>query len=544
VWTITGTAFYKLIFSQIYNDGQCYAFSVLSAELFGNSPPRQPYLDGNAFEPASLLGSLGGTGNIWDALSRTESTLLGAGGALDAADAYYDSAVDVDGNAGIFQDIAKGVMSGPVVLGLAPIPTLSALLQYGGDMHTVVAYDTGIDGGTAPQDQTVPNDPYVGDPQIEIYNPNDPATGPPQEPNESNYPDFIDLTPDGGIWMPFSIFIGDSAYGMGPPADWLLVPLPSDTWTSASNDQWVGADVPLAVLEGINNGVWSLGPGVPFFLPGGEAGSGGQGHAPLVMKLPRGKGFAGSVTAGGGRETVTQLVGNRVAIATRESSPRGSTSGVRIDADASSLHVAAGRGTERFDLTLGHDLSASYGREVELAGLSLAPKASVTLSSDSSARTFTLTSSLRSGDIGVVASLTQVGRNAGTASAVVQLPAGEAKATVRVDNWNALASRPIYESITQDGKTHVFELASFLVTRATWGRDRLKLTIAKLPKGDRLRITLYYTHGRRRTLTTAKAASTITTARPTRLVLRAYRRNHQQGASVTVTKLPSNERQR
>ena len=76
----------------------------------------------------------------------------------------------------------------------------------------------------------------------------------------------------------------------------------------------------------------------------------------------------------------------------------------------------------------------------------------------------------------------------------------------------------------------------FKVTSATWSKDRLRLTIAKLPKGDRLQITIYYAHKPKRTVTTTKSKLTVTTVRPTRLVLRALKGKRQQGATVTVTK--------
>lgn len=77
----------------------------------------------------------------------------------------------------------------------------------------------------------------------------------------------------------------------------------------------------------------------------------------------------------------------------------------------------------------------------------------------------------------------------------------------------------------------------FKVSSATWAKNRLRLTIAKLPKGDRLQITIYYPHKPKRTITTTKSKLTITTALPTRLVLRALKGKRQQGATVTVTKL-------
>jgi hypothetical protein len=79
----------------------------------------------------------------------------------------------------------------------------------------------------------------------------------------------------------------------------------------------------------------------------------------------------------------------------------------------------------------------------------------------------------------------------------------------------------------------------FKVTSATWAKNRLKLTFAKLPKGDRLQITIYYAHKPKRTVTTTKSKLTVTTARPKRLLLRALHGKRQQGATVTVTKLPS-----
>ncbi len=77
----------------------------------------------------------------------------------------------------------------------------------------------------------------------------------------------------------------------------------------------------------------------------------------------------------------------------------------------------------------------------------------------------------------------------------------------------------------------------FKVSSATWAKNRLRLMIAKLPKGDRLQITIYYPHKPIRTITTTKSKLTVTTALPKRLVLRALKGKRQQGATVTVTKL-------
>jgi hypothetical protein len=79
----------------------------------------------------------------------------------------------------------------------------------------------------------------------------------------------------------------------------------------------------------------------------------------------------------------------------------------------------------------------------------------------------------------------------------------------------------------------------FKVTSATWAKNRLKLTFAKLPKRDRIQITIYYAHKPKRTVTTTKSKLTLTTTRPKRLLLRAFDGKRQQGATVTVTKLPS-----
>ncbi len=80
------------------------------------------------------------------------------------------------------------------------------------------------------------------------------------------------------------------------------------------------------------------------------------------------------------------------------------------------------------------------------------------------------------------------------------------------------------------------------VKSATWANGRLSLTIARLPKHDRLQITIIYAHKPKRTVTTTKSKLTVTTARPRRLVLRTFDGERQQGATVTVTKLARNGR--
>lgn len=79
----------------------------------------------------------------------------------------------------------------------------------------------------------------------------------------------------------------------------------------------------------------------------------------------------------------------------------------------------------------------------------------------------------------------------------------------------------------------------FKLTSASWTKGRLTLTIAKLPKRDRLKITMSYPHRPRRTVTTGKTKLVITTARPSRLVLTALDGTRQQGAAITITKLKS-----
>ena len=77
----------------------------------------------------------------------------------------------------------------------------------------------------------------------------------------------------------------------------------------------------------------------------------------------------------------------------------------------------------------------------------------------------------------------------------------------------------------------------FKLTGASWKAGKLTLVIAKLPKGDRLQITLSYQHAPKRTLTSTKSRTVISTARPARVVLLALKGNRQQGAAITITKL-------
>ncbi len=81
-------------------------------------------------------------------------------------------------------------------------------------------------------------------------------------------------------------------------------------------------------------------------------------------------------------------------------------------------------------------------------------------------------------------------------------------------------------------KCPVFKLIS-----GRWSAGRLTLVIAKLPKGDKLQITLYYQHAPKRTVTSAKSRIVIATSRPTRLLLTALHGKRQQGATITITKL-------
>jgi len=81
--------------------------------------------------------------------------------------------------------------------------------------------------------------------------------------------------------------------------------------------------------------------------------------------------------------------------------------------------------------------------------------------------------------------------------------------------------------------------AAFKVTKATWSRGKLTLAVAKLPKGDRLQLTLSYAHRSKRTVITKlrDGKATIATARPSRLVLLALAGKSQQGKAVTITRV-------
>jgi hypothetical protein len=77
------------------------------------------------------------------------------------------------------------------------------------------------------------------------------------------------------------------------------------------------------------------------------------------------------------------------------------------------------------------------------------------------------------------------------------------------------------------------------VRSATWSAGWLTVELKSFPKGDRLKATLYYKHGKPRTVTVAvsRGVARIKTGRPTRTVLVAVRSGASVGAAIDITTL-------
>jgi hypothetical protein len=91
----------------------------------------------------------------------------------------------------------------------------------------------------------------------------------------------------------------------------------------------------------------------------------------------------------------------------------------------------------------------------------------------------------------------------------------------------------------------------FRVSGTSWARGRLRLTIVSLPAGDHLRIAITTRSGHKahkRTVTTRpmryrphtahRRRLSITTRRPTKLVLQAFRGHRRVGGSRTLRHIP------
>lgn len=91
----------------------------------------------------------------------------------------------------------------------------------------------------------------------------------------------------------------------------------------------------------------------------------------------------------------------------------------------------------------------------------------------------------------------------------------------------------------------------FRVSGTSWGQGRLRLTIDSLPAGDHLSIAIATRSGRKthtRTVTTRpvryrpntahRQRLSITTQRPTKLVLQAFKGNRRVGGRRTLRDIP------
>jgi hypothetical protein len=123
------------------------------------------------------------------------------------------------------------------------------------------------------------------------------------------------------------------------------------------------------------------------------------------------------------------------------------------------------------------------------------------------------------------------GSSANAATATVTVPASSTTTTVTTTTTTT-TTKTTTTPCRPASKCPVFKVSS-----ASWSTGRLTLVIAKLPKGDKLQITIYYQHAPKRTITSAKSRITIVTTRPTRLLLTALDGKRQQGKAITITKL-------
>ena len=169
-------------------------------------------------------------------------------------------------------------------------------------------------------------------------------------------------------------------------------------------------------------------------------------------QLTPGTTYAATITTQAANSAVGVIPGRHVALATEiDANPVGAMHAVTISPDATHLHMDSASATEQFSVRLGADVSPSYGRALDLAGVALAPGMSVDVSTDAAAAGFTLSSTGASDQV-LGGTLLQAGQNGGTLAGTFLLPSNGGKAALTVINWNDLAHSLVYElSVTATG---------------------------------------------------------------------------------------------
>jgi hypothetical protein len=456
--SLTGFAFYHLLFKPTYDVGLCYGMSSSDVTLYNT---RALPLNGlfnapsNAFPgPIPPPNPSPKDHDLEHLLFRYHSRQLAAAGAASSAAELVSA--DAVGNIAIFNQIKAQVATAPIWVALGPTLSLLPLQAkrwwdlYNAS-HAVLAYRT--------KDRT-PGSPRA----IAVYDPNAPG---------DNTAHLLVLD-DGGVQLTSSRFGNSFGFGgaSGNPSEWRLMPEADATFTEAGNfptldnRHWV-LDAPRAFpIQYMLNGFPASIVGTPIFNFGAVSPS-----AQFFAQLPAGTGVDATVTSVAPGMRVGELSSGRVAALEQDPvDGAGGSIAVRIAPDASALHLATPSVQAHVAATVGADFVPDKGRQMRLSGVAIAPADAFDLSGDATATSFTFSSTAPQT---AVATLQQVGNQAGSATVTAVIPGQGVAAIVTSYDWNGLAQSLVWERYTIAGFTTALVLQDNLVQRRALVGDEL-----------------------------------------------------------------------
>jgi len=461
--TIPALWFYADVYSKMLYEGEvCFGMSAASTYLYENEPwgqARGVYTELPEWSsplPFSFEGDSSAT--IDEMIGHYESTLMSAYGSITDGLQYLSARND--GNQAAFAEVQNMLRSqGAVVLGLFPSAKVAIGSSTFGNLvnvaHTVVAYGTGIDA--------------AGDEIISIYDPN--------SPDDDTAELIIDRS--GGVHLVNDglnggDYIGDSPTGANIPSNWQIVPLPDSAWespeslsitsgvsvfgfdftTTASFDQqqWVMDLIDEGLTIGVEDGEGLVldqqtgGIVQPILQLNGGAGGSSMG----TWMQPDTQGVSGEVTTTDQGSYTGVATGTHVVTVTEtDSDPAGVGHTVSVDPTGSVVTLADASSAEEYEVDLGAQPASTYGRDMTVSGLSLAPSDTVTVGTDAGEDSLTLSAAGASQSVQLA--ISQTGENASSETVTALVPGGGQQATITVGDWSDLTSSPIDETI--DGTT-------------------------------------------------------------------------------------------
>ena len=460
VQSLTGFAFYQLIFKPTYTVGLCYGMSSSDVTLYNTRAlPLNGLFTGGISSPfPGAIPAPNPSPNDRDLLHfiyRYHSRQLAeAGAASSAAELVHADAV---GNIAIFNEIKARVATAPIWVALGP--TLSMLpgqAKHWWDLynnsHAVIAYRT--------KDST-PGSPRA----IAVYDPNAPS-------DDTAHLLVLD---DGGV----QLLSAGSSFGFGgangSASDWRLMPEVDATFSEAGNffsldnRHWV-LDAPQALpTQYVLNGYLGNLVGTPI-IPVRDASA----LSPQFLgQLPAGTGVDSTVTSVAPGMRVGELVSGRLAALEQDPADgAGGSIAVRIAPDASALHLASPSAMAHVAASVGADFVPDRGRQMRISGVAVAPTDAFDLSGDATATSFTFDSTAPAPQT-ALGTLQQVGNQAGSATVTVVIPGQGVPAIVTSYDWSGLGQSLVWERYTVDGFTTALVLQDNLVQRRALVSDEL-----------------------------------------------------------------------